>query len=64
MEKNHKALCGSKRVCVDSFEPDKDDKDEIPYKVYVLNNKRSIKQYCYDTEMEFQYAFENVKRKI
>lgn len=62
MDKNYKAQCGSKHVCVDSFEPDT--LDEIPYKVYVLNTKRSIKQYCYDTEMEFKEAFKNVRQRI
>jgi hypothetical protein len=59
MDKNHKALCGSKLVCVDSSS----ENEEIPYAVYIQNTKRSIKQYCYDTEMEFKDAFNNVRQR-
>lgn len=53
MEKNHKALCGSKLFLIDSFES-----DGISVQVFVLNRTSSIKGYCKQTDMLFKDGFE------
>jgi len=49
-----KTQCGD-LILVDSFES-----HGIPVQVYVLDNKRSIKQYCYDTHLSFKNALNNI----
>lgn len=50
MQKNAKVQCDSKQVLIDSFEVD----ETTSVQVYLLNNKRSVKQYCDETGLDFK----------
>ena len=54
MQKKHELQCEYKHklFLIDSFEVDK----STTAKVYVLDNKRSVKRYCADTGLEFSEA--------
>ena len=47
--------CDSKLVMVDMFEM-----DNISVQVFVKNERKSVKQYCYDTELPFKEALNNI----
>lgn len=58
MLKNIKVQCDSKLklFLIDSFDVDK----AATVKVFIFNTKRSIKQYCRDTEVPFQEGFQKL----
>jgi hypothetical protein len=49
MTEVNKVQCDSKQVLIDSFEF-----NNAVVQVYLLNNKRSVKQYCRDTRLPFR----------
>ena len=53
MVKNTKLQCESKHVLIEIFDDNTSETTAIPVQVYVLANKKSIKQYCKDTAMPF-----------
>lgn len=54
MEKIPKVQCDYKKVLIDSFEY-----ETTTVQVYLLNNKKSVKQYCGQTGLEYK---EGLKR--
>ena len=49
---NSKLQCEYKQLLIDSFEI-----NGISVKVYIADNKKSVKQYCKDTGMNFKEGF-------
>ena len=52
METKTHALCGEKLILIDAFES-----NDFSVKVYITNDKRSVKKYCKETGLLFKEGF-------